>query len=168
MKRMFGVSAVLAFCSLVFAQTVSAPPMKMGLWEITTVSKMKLNLPPEVMAHLPGMGPQTFVSQVCMTPETWRDAYTKSQKNNKDCQYTNLKQDASGMSADVVCHSGKGTSTGHMQLTFVSMERTQGTMHMEMTDGKNPQPTIMDMTFDSVFRGDDCKGLAPGAAKLVR
>jgi len=147
--------------------------MKMGLWEITTTSKIKLNLPPEVIAQLggkslPGMGPQTFVSQVCMTPETWRDAYTKSQKNNKDCQYTNLKQDASGMSADVVCQSGKGTSTGHMQLTFVSMERTQGTMHMEMTDGKNPQPTIMDMTFDSVFKGEDCKGLAPGAAKLVR
>ncbi|MCL2659489.1 MAG: DUF3617 domain-containing protein [Acidobacteriaceae bacterium] len=174
MKKLVFATAAFAFCGFVLAQTASAPPVKMGLWETTSVTKIQLNLPPEVLQqlqgkNLPGMGPTTVKTQTCMTAESWRDSLTKAQQQqkNQDCQVTNLKQDSSSMSADIVC-TGKASAKGHMQFTFQSPEKWQGTMHMEMSDGKNPQPTIMDTTMESVFKGADCQGIAPGQGKLVR
>src|SRR6516225_4402318 len=55
------------------APTLTAPPIKMGLWQTTTTSTMSgITLPPEVVARLqaagrpvPGSQPHTTVTQSC-------------------------------------------------------------------------------------------------------
>lgn len=173
MKQVLCVVAVLiASCSAASAQ--SAPPIKMGLWETTVVSKISgLQIPPEVAERMKAMGrsipgsePRTTVTQGCLTPEKWKETLSKAQQN-QDCHMKNLKQDSSGMSADIDCKSDRGSSTGHMQMTFVSAEKTHGTMHIETITERQPQPIVMDFTLDSAFQGSDCKGISPDSAKIV-
>jgi hypothetical protein len=174
MKLLFSVATALMFSCAAFAQSAPAPPIKMGLWETTTVSKMTgLQLPPEVVERMKAMGrsipgaePRTTVSQGCMTPEKWQENFAKAQQN-QDCHMKNLKQDSSGMSADIDCKAERTSSTGHMQVTFLSSEKAQGKVHLETVTERSPQPIVMDITFDSVYQGDDCKGISPGSAKIV-
>ena len=79
----------------------------------------------------------------------------------------NLKEDSSGMSADIDCKSDRGASTGHIQMTYDSTEKVHGTVHMEMTSERNPQPIVIDMKLSSVYQGSDCKGVSPDSAKIV-
>jgi hypothetical protein len=153
----------------------AAPPVKMGLWHGTTVTKMAgLNLPPEVAEKMKAMGrpvpgsePRTIETESCLTPEKWKEMFTRAQ-NNETCKVTNLKQDSSEMSADVVCDSLRGGSgKGHMQMSFVSTEKVHGTMHMEMVSQRQPQPIVMDMTIDSTYEGSDCKGISPDTPKMI-
>ena len=72
------------------------------------------------------------------------------------------------MSADLVCTSERGGSgKGHMQVNFLSSEKVHGTMHMEMITQRQPQPIVMDMTFDSTYQGADCKGVSPDSPKVI-
>jgi hypothetical protein len=153
----------------------AAPPVKMGLWQGTTVTKMSgLNLPPDVVAKMkemgrpvPGAEPTTMEMQSCLTPEKWKEMFTKAQ-SNENCKIANLKQDSSGMSADVVCASARGgTGKGHFEMSFISPEKVHGTMHMEMVSEQRPQPIVMDMTIDNAYQGADCKGVSPDTPKMI-
>jgi hypothetical protein len=170
---------LLSFAALVLVplcvQAQSEPPVKMGLWETTVVSKMTgLNLPPQVVERMkqmgrpiPGAEPTTNVVQGCLTPEKWKETWSRAQKN-EDCHMQNVKQDASGMSADINCKSEHGSSTGHMQINFVSPEKAHGTVHMEIVTERQPQPLVMDVTMDSAYQGADCKGISPDEAKVIK
>lgn len=146
----------------------------MGLWQSTIVSNMSgIQLPPEVVERMkaagrpvPGSTPQTTVSQSCLTPEKWQQNWQHAQQG-EGCQFKNLKQDASGMSADIDCKNDRGTSTGHMKIDFVSTEKAHGTTHMQINSTRSPQPIIMDITFDSAYQGADCKGVSPDSPKVV-
>ncbi|MCL2659285.1 MAG: DUF3617 domain-containing protein [Acidobacteriaceae bacterium] len=132
----------------------------MGLWEQTTVTTIKVNLPNAVNGK-----PQTVVSQTCITPETWREAYDPQggdKGGDLGCKIKNLKQSASGFSADITC----GTSSGHTQTTFESPEKITGSMHIDTAPG-DKQPGFMEQTFVSVYKGADCKDIAPGDEKLI-
>jgi Protein of unknown function (DUF3617) len=158
----------------VVSHAQSAPPVKMGLWQSTVVSTMTgIQLPPDVIEKMkaagrpiPGSTPQTTVTQSCLTPEKWNQAWQHAQQRG-DCQNTNLKQDASGMSVDIACKTERGASTGHMQISFVSAEKVHGTTHLQMASGRSPQPIVMDFIIDSVFQGADCKGISPDDARVV-
>ena len=66
-------------------------------------------------------------------------------------------------------HVGRtGSSKGHMEATFVSQEKINGKVHMEMTSARQSQPIVMDVTFESVYQGADCKGISPDSPKIVR
>jgi hypothetical protein len=142
----------------------------MGLWQNTVVSTMSgLQLPPEVLERLkasgrpiPGTTPKTTVSQGCLTPEKWQENWQRA-KEGQDCHSKNLKMDVSGMSFDIDCMG----STGHVQVNFISSEKAHGTMHMEVVSPERPQPMVMNITFDSIYQGSDCKGIAPGEAKVI-
>jgi hypothetical protein len=54
-----------------------------------------------------------------------------------------------------------------MQVNFISSEKVHGTMHMEMVTQRQPQPIVMDMTFDSTYQGADCKGVSPDTPKVM-
>ena len=158
------------------AQAPSTPPVKMGLWQGTTVSKMTgLQLPPEVVEKMKAMGrpvpgaePRTIETQSCVTPEKWKEMFTKVNDDREDCKMMNLKQDSSGMSADMVCSSPRGgNGKGHMEVSFLSTEKVHGTIHMEMVTERQPQPIVMDMTFDSTYQGSDCKGISPDTPKVI-
>jgi len=157
------------------ARAQAAPPVKMGLWQGTTVTKMSgLTLPPEVVERMKAMGrpvpgsePKTIEMQSCLTPEKWKELFTKAQ-SNENCKIANLKQDASGMSADIVCDAMRGgTGKGHMEMSFVSTEKVHGTMHMEIVSERQPQPIVMDMTIDNTYQGADCKGVSPDTPKMI-
>jgi hypothetical protein len=62
----------------------------------------------------------------------------------------------------------EGSSKGHVDATFASQEKMNGKMHMEITTARQPQPIVMDGTFESVYQGADCKGISPDSPKIVR
>jgi Spy/CpxP family protein refolding chaperone len=151
------------------------PPIKMGLWEGTTVTTMTgLTVPPEMAERLKAMGrpvpgsePRTMQMQSCLTPESWKQMFTRMQ-DRENCKVTNLKQDAAGMSADMSCQSGgTGSAQGHLQMDFLTPEKMHGTMHIEVTSSRQPKPIVMDITIDSLYQGADCKDVSPDTPKLI-
>jgi hypothetical protein len=168
-------AAVLAGSVAVGAQDVPAPPaVKMGLWQNNITNTMTgLQLPPEVVAKLqaagrpvPGAAPRTTVTQSCLTPEKWQKSFTDMQQD-KNCRFTNVHQSATGMSGDMTCTSSERSAKGHMEATFSSQEKMSGKVHMEITTQRQPQPILMDVTFESVYQGADCKGISPDSPKIV-
>jgi hypothetical protein len=73
------------------------------------------------------------------------------------------------MSGDSACKSvdGSRTSTGDIEVTFVSSEKMTGKAHMETMMASQPKPILVDMTFESDYQGSDCKGISPDSAKVV-
>ena len=174
-KEIYLAVAVLAGSMKVGAQDTPTPPaVKMGLWQNTATNTMTgLQLPPDVVAKLqamgrpvPGSAPRTIVTQSCVTPETWQKSFTDMQQN-KNCQFTNVHQSATGMSGDMVCTTSDGSSKGHLDAKFASQEKMNGKMHMEITTARQSQPIVMDVTFDSVYQGADCKGVSPDSPKVI-
>jgi hypothetical protein len=168
--------AVLAGSAAGLAQDVPAPPpVKMGLWQNTATNTMTgLQIPPEVAARMqamgrpvPGAAPRTIVTQSCLTPDKWQKSFADMQQN-KNCQFTNMHQSTTGMSSDFACTMGEGSSKGHVDATFASQEKMNGKMHMEITTARQPQPIVMNGTFESVYQGADCKGISPDSPKVVR
>jgi hypothetical protein len=176
------VLAVLAGSAAVTAQdvpgrvAVAPPAVKMGLWQNTVTNTMTgLQIPPEVAARMqamgrqmPGAAPRTTVTQSCLTPEKWQKAWSDMVGKNSNCQFSNLQQTATSMSGDIACTTPEGLSKGHMEATFSGQEKANGKMHMDITTKRQEQPIVMDVVFESVYQGSDCKGIEPGDAKVVR
>jgi Protein of unknown function (DUF3617) len=177
MRRVCLVMAMLVVPAAMVAQAPQAPPVKMGLWQSTMTSTMSgMQIPPDVAAKLQAMGrpvpgaqPRTTVTQSCLTQEKWQKSFTDMQQD-KNCQISNLHQSSSGMSGDIACKSedGSRSSTGHLDVTFVSEEKSTGKVHLEVMSSRQPQPITMNMTFESVYQGSDCKGISPDSPKVVK
>ena len=177
MKRELCLAAVMvAGLGAMRAQDAPVPPaVKMGLWQNTATNTMTgLQIPPDVAAKLQAMGkpvpgstPRTIVTQSCLTPDKWQKSFADMQQN-KNCQFTNVHQSAKGMSGDMVCTTPGGASKGHLEASFASLEKMNGKMHMEVTTARQSQPIVMDMTFESVYQGEDCKGISPDSPKIIQ
>ena len=177
MKRAVSLAmAVLAGSAAMTAQDVpTAPPMKMGLWQNTSTSTMTgMQIPPEVAARMqamgrpvPGAAPRTTVTQSCLTPDKWQKSWGDMIGRN-NCQFTNIHQSATGMSGDVACTMPQGFSKGHIVATYSGQEKVNGKVHMEMTTESQTEPIVMDLSFESVYQGSDCKGISPDSPKVVR
>jgi hypothetical protein len=117
---------------------------------------------------VPGSEPKTIQTESCLTPEKWKEMFAKTEDEGENCKIQNMKQDSSGMSADLVCDTSRGgIGKGHLQVDFISTEKVHGTMHMEMVMQQQPQPIVVDMTFDSTYQGSDCKGVSPDSPKVI-
>jgi hypothetical protein len=169
------VMAVLAGSMAVGAQDApTPPPVKMGLWQNTVTNTMTgLQIPPEIAARMqamgrpvPGSAPRTTTTQSCLTPDKWQKSISDMQQG-KNCQFTNVKQSATAMSGDMACTTPEGSSKGHLDATFANQEKMNGKMHMEITTARQTQPIVMDVTFESVYQGADCKGISPDSPKIV-
>jgi hypothetical protein len=175
-KRMFLSMVFLGFLGAAVAQT-SEPPVKMGLWQSKVTSTMTgFQIPPDVAARLKAMGrpvpgsePQTIVSQSCLTPEKWKDMFSHMQRDH-DCQFTNQHQSSTAMSADMACKStdGRYSSTGHIDVSFTGSEKMTGKVHVETITQSQPQPIVMDMSFESAYQGGDCQGISPDSPKIIQ
>jgi len=160
------------------AQAPATPPVKVGLWQSTsTVTMSGIQIPPEVVARLQAMGrpvpggPHTTVLQSCLTAEKWQKMFgDMQQQRDQKCNLSNQQTSSVGMSADIACKSsdGRSSSTGHLEVTFVSTEKATGKAHMETTMASQPKPIVMDMNFESVFQGADCKGISPDSPQVVK
>ncbi len=174
-KRILLSTVLFGFLGMALAQT-SEPPVKMGLWQSKVTSTMTgFQIPPDVAARLKAMGrpvpgsePQTIVSQSCLTLEKWKGMFSHMQRNH-DCQLTNEHQTSTSMSADMACKSadGKLSSTGHIDAKFTSSEKMTGRVHVETIRQSQPQPIVMDMSFDSAYQGPDCHGISPDSPKVI-
>jgi hypothetical protein len=116
---------------------------------------------------VPGGAPRTIVTQSCLTPDKWQKSFADMQQN-KNCEFTNVHQSTTGMSGDIACTTADGSSKGHMQATFAGQEKMNGKMHIEITTARQPQPIVMDGTFQSVYQGADCKGISPDSPEVLR
>jgi Protein of unknown function (DUF3617) len=171
------VIAMLAAPVAMVAQGPTAPPMKMGLWQSTSTMTMTgMQIPPEVAARMQAMGrpvpggPRTVVTQSCLTPEKWQKTFgDMQQRQGQECHLSNQQVSSAGMSADIACKSqeGRGSSTGRIEVTFTSAEKTNGKVHMETTIESQPKPIVSDVTFESVYQGADCKGISPDSPKVM-
>lgn len=175
-KQIFAVAGMLAISGAALAQ-VSAPPVKMGLWQTTnTVTMSGIRIPPDVAARLKAMGrplpmeqPTTHVLQSCLTPEKWKNMFSDMQRNG-NCEFTNLHQTSDSLSVDMTCNSpdGRSSTMGHIEASFTTAEKMHGKAHIETQMQSQPQTIVMDMSFDSAYQGSDCQGISPDSAKMIR
>ncbi|HZC42568.1 MAG TPA: DUF3617 domain-containing protein [Acidobacteriaceae bacterium] len=175
--QIFFLVAILGFPGAALAQTIEAPPIKMGLWQTTTTSTMSgMQIPPDVAARMKAMGrslptgqPRTTVTQSCATPEKWKEMFQHLQRQG-NCALTNEHLTSSSLTADVSCKSGdeRYNSTGNVDIHFESDEKIHGKVHVETNVQSQPQPIVSDMSFESAYQGADCQGVSPDAAKVIR
>jgi hypothetical protein len=159
MKLFLYLAAVLALGGCVaHTQSASDPPIKMGLWEITMDVRR---------VDPPMFG--TYVSQICLTPETWRKFLTGGELS-PDCDIHNFKEDASGWSYDLVCKKipgsfGSTDSSSHLQLLILNPEKMRRTDRGEYIESSGPW--VLESLADSIYKGADCKDVAPGMYKKI-
>ena len=136
-------------------QAPMAPPMKLGLWETTSSTKM----------NMPGMDMAARSTKVrsCATAESWNKAFGQG-RQNKDCKPVNEKRTATSFSFDLSCSSSN--ATGHVEMDFVDATKGHGTMHMVVnTSGK---ALTMDTTWESTYVGADCGSVSPGSPEIIQ
>ena len=136
-------------------QAPMAPPMKLGLWETTSSTKMAM----------PGMDmpARTMKVRSCATAESWNKAFG-SARQNKDCRPANENQTATSYSFDLVCTSSK--ASGHGEMNFGDGSKGHGSMHMVVDAGGKTM--TMDTSWESTYVGADCGSVAPGSPQILQ
>jgi hypothetical protein len=141
---------------LLFAPTMLAAGMmtgpvalqiKMGLWEETIVSSMKL-------AGASSPTASTTKMHVCLTPD-----HLFAPKN---CKTANVEATAKHYAADLSCPS----MTGHMGFDFSSPDAGHGTMHLDVVMGA--YKATGDTTTDMHFLGASCGAVSPDHPQPVK
>ncbi len=149
------VKAIVAVGVLVGGfQTAMAPPMKLGLWETTSATKM----------DMPGMqmAAHSTKERSCVTAESWNRAFGQS-RQDRDCKPVNEQRTATHYSFDLSCSNHN--ATGHVEMDFVDGTTGHGTMHMVVnTAGKT---LTMDSNWESKYLGADCGSVAPGDSEII-
>ena len=174
------VGALVACCGLcagsAMAQASFPPPIKMGLWEVTTNSgASSISIPPEVMAKMkesgrpmPEMGqPKTTVRQQCLTKEQWLKAVSPTEQ--KDCVRKRELINSQTLAYDVECTAQNGSKMlGHVDMLFDNDESMHGAIHMK-TEHEDAHQTKMNMnvTIKARYLAASCGDLKPGESKLV-
>lgn len=158
--------AVLFLGFAVEAQSPEPPPVKMGLWqtEVTTHYEGVENTP---MARMGGA--HTTVSQSCLTPEKWRDGWTKMRQgpHSQDCQMTNMHFDAQGITFDETCSSEGFNTTMHFEGQFDGESGMHGTGTAHATGAAFPQGMTVHVVMNSKFLSSDCGDVKPGEGKVI-
>jgi hypothetical protein len=96
--------------------------------------------------------------------------FSHLQQGKQNCQFTNVHQGSEGVSLDLTCKSANDRyhSTGHIEMTFDSPEKMHGKARIETIAPSQPNPIVINMTFDDVYQGADCQGISPDSPKLLR
>jgi len=147
---------------LAFAQAHQKP----GLYEVTTVMTWQHSPFPEGMPGMPNLasamgGPHTM--QVCVTQEQIEKyGGPLPQSRNNECQASNVKRSANGMTADWVCNGnmkGKGTIESNWTDENHSTSKVHFTGTMQM--GPEAKPVEWTNESTSTFKGADCGSVKP-------
>jgi hypothetical protein len=139
-----------------FPQPPAAPPMKLGLWEITTTMTM-------VMPGMPAQPPRSVKVRNCVTAETWTKSFGRSQRAS-DCTVSHESVTPGHDSFDMSCPSMN--ATGHGEMDFSGGSTGHGRMHMDINSGG--QHMITDTVWDSHFISADCGAVAPGKPEMLQ
>jgi len=178
-------ACLVAFALSTTAAYAQSAPIKAGLWETTTTSSTKMQLPPEVQAQIDAMpaqqqammksrmggAPVTTTTHSCSTGQSVKDLVNQAQQKGSDCKLTNQTQTANGASFDISCTMPQGAANGHSSFTMTDSDHVNGTMHLtaQMSGGRSNGPTNMtiDTTLTSHYLGSDCGSVAPNSAVVV-
>lgn len=160
--------ALFLLASLAAAQTITTPPVKMGLWQsesTTTVAGM------ENMPMGGAMAPHKIVSQSCFTPDTWQKdlqgARREQQKMN--CTISGFHQDSHRISLDEQCSPHQDmTTTLHIEMLIDSDTAMHGTVDMKMSAPGLPHGMQMKSEIASHFVSSDCGDVKPGHARVLQ
>ena len=159
-----------SFAALAAAQTVEAPPIKMGLWQSEVTTTMQ-GVPDSPMSHAMGSG-RTTVTQGCLTPDTWKKDIQGMQQHmrNTDCTMSNFEQDAHHVSFDEACTAGSqpGYSNNvHFEMLIDDTENAHGHADMKMTGPAFPDGMTMHTAMKSKYLSSDCGDVKPGESKVI-
>lgn len=150
-------------------QTLTPPPLKMGLWQ-STVTMQMAGMPNMPAGAASPLG-KPMMRQYCIDSSSWQKAMITSQQQQQtaDCSMTNVQQDAHHLAFDEACSAKGGmTVSVHMQMTWDNDESAHGAFTSKVTGGSQAaQAMAMNLTVDSKFVSADCGGLKPGESKSV-
>lgn len=158
MKMLLFTAPVLLGGAVALWQLPATPPMRMGLWETESVTKMNM---PDMPAGMPGMGARTVKVRSCMTPDSYQK-YLGASASQKDCVRSNEVWGAHSYKFDLACNAGK--MTGHVEVVFDGKEASHGTSHLEVK-GRN---MTIDATTTAKFVSADCGAVTPEKPEILR
>jgi hypothetical protein len=159
-------AALAAAATVALAQITGPPPIKMGLWQSKTSSKLTgvENTPMARMATS-----QQHINQGCMTPETWKKDFADMQnKSRQDCTPANVHRDGNKFSVDEVCADQKMKSSVHIEILVDDDEHTHGSGVVKASGAGLPQEMTANLTFSSHFLSSSCGEVKPGRGKVIK
>jgi len=146
-----GVAAAVVVGGL---QTLLAPPMKTGLWETTTSTRMQMpggQMPPA----------RAMKIRSCVTADSWSRAFGQMRQASR-CSRVNENRTATRYSFDLSCPNLKG----HGDMDFGGGNSGHGTMHVEADAGGKSM--VVDTTWDSKYLGADCGAVTPMSPQIIQ
>jgi hypothetical protein len=164
------LSAVLLFVltgAVVLAQR-PALNLKMGLWELTSMSQVGGQMPaidtskmtPEQKAKFEAamksvvMGAHTNVIKSCITPEKYDKAnFMMTDKDADNCKQTVSTNTSTSLEAAVTC-TGERARTGQVHIEAPSPTLFKGTVKFTMNE--NGRPMTVDGTMTAKWVAADC------------
>jgi Protein of unknown function (DUF3617) len=158
--RVARIAMILFVSSAAFAmQDPAAPPIKMGLWEMTNTSTMTATgKMADAMAASGQLGkPNTQSMKVCFTPDTWKNALAHETRSG--CTRSNVISTSKQYSLTMTCNVGTSTMTVNVNNIVDSSEAVHGTVHM-VSNSPSGQMTS-DGTGTGKFLGSDCGDVKP-------
>jgi hypothetical protein len=166
-SRLFGSAALsLSLAAAAFAQT-PALDVKMGLWEISSVTNLGGDMPaidlsqvpPEQRAQMEAMikgmmGQHTNVTKTCMTREKFdQSTFMMPDEAGSDCKQTIVTNTSRTLDATVVC-TGERAMTGKMHMDALSQTAMKADIKMDATEQGRAMNISMTMT--GRWLGEDC------------
>lgn len=160
------IAAAFLFSSL-GASAASPIAFKLGLWEVTMVSRTKG--PPQAQnANKPGSQAtgeaSTITRQSCMTTEQQKDPLGLLNSFMQNCTFSKKEVTAKGMVLDAKCSfPGGATLALQSDAHFDSAKKVRATSHSVMTFPSGPMAgvTVTDMEVTGHFVKADCGAVKP-------
>ena len=142
MRRVASFVVLAGLGGLLWAEQ---PPVKMGLWEKTTVTT--------------GVGtPDTMVSKSCVTPEAWQQMMARMAKPRPECTM-NVQHTGQSYSYKGSCNTGHATMTIDGTQTIQDSEHIVSDSHTIMTIGGKTREVKNHST--SHYLGANCGKITP-------
>jgi hypothetical protein len=158
--RFARIVCVVLSSTAAFAMQGAAPPIKMGLWEMTNTSTMTATgKMADAMAQSgqPMGKPTTQTIKLCFTADTWQNALTREARAG--CTRSNVVNSSKQYSLTVTCSFGANTMTADVINYIDSPEALHGTVHL-VSNSPNGQMTS-DGTGTGKFLSSDCGDVKP-------
>jgi len=141
---------------------MGAPPIKMGLWEVTSVSTTQATgmMADGLKRSGQNIGtPNTLVSKLCLTPETWEKSLAGNAPPAIGCNRSNVVSTPEMMSGTLTCSFGDNSMSADQKTYFDSPEKVHGTQHITSKSARGTMDTVGTTT--AKFLGSDCGDVKP-------
>jgi hypothetical protein len=171
--RLLAVAGCFVVLWGVVAVAQKAPPVKMGLWDVTIHKQTTVS--PAMAAIMKRKGqkidsPSTERWHTCMTEARWRRDEARVDLPPPDgCTLTHKSVDAHGRSTVLKCETaGGGLIVLESQFSWENHERIHLVQRLTSVPPGIGGNTVQHVDVSSRFIGEDCGPVTPGATVPVR